>query len=356
MKDVSKNIIKVGSKIRDAIENIDSGKIGITFVVDDELKFIGSISDGDVRRSMLKGVSLEESIDSIVNKKPIVGKLSVSNWEILKLYNERGIAQLPIVNEEGLLVEIKTAREVLNGSDANNRKENQVILMVGGVGSRLGSLTLNTPKPMLNIGGKPILQTILESFLNYGFYRFTLCVNHMSDQIIDHFGDGSELGAEINYIHEEKKMGTAGALGLLKDQIDSEKPFFVMNGDILTNINFGHFLGYHQEMGATASVCTREERFQVPFGVLDIKDHYLLSIKEKPLQTFFVNAGIYIFTKDCLGLIPENTEYDMPSLLDSLIDEKHKVASFLLREDWIDVGREEELIRAKKEYNEIFDK
>ena len=224
--------------------------------------------------------------------------------------------------------------------------------MVGGLGTRLRPLTENTPKPMLKVGDKPILETIIENFAKYGFVNITLSVNYKSNIIKSYFGNGSEFGVNIDYIEEQKRLGTAGALSLLTNK--PTEPFFVMNGDLLTNVNFEHLLDFHMQNNSNATMCVREYEQQVPFGVVNIEDGKIKSIQEKPTNKFFVSAGIYLLSPEVLDLIPNNEYYDMPILFDELIRNNKNVVSFPLREYWLDIGRIEEYQKANEEYDEVF--
>ena len=224
--------------------------------------------------------------------------------------------------------------------------------MVGGLGTRLRPLTETTPKPMLKVGNKPILQTIVEKFAEYGYTDIVMCVNYKSDIIQDYFKDGSDFGVNIEYILEEQRMGTAGALSLLKDK--PNEPFFVMNGDLLTNVNFEHLHNYHIATNSVATMCVREYDFQVPYGVVNIKDSKIVSIEEKPTHKFFVSAGIYMLSAKVLDYIPNNEFYDMPTLFEKLIGLSENTVSFPIREYWLDIGRMEEYKKANDEYSEVF--
>ena len=224
--------------------------------------------------------------------------------------------------------------------------------MVGGLGTRLRPLTQDTPKPMLKVGNKPILQTIVERFAEYGFVNITMCVNFNASIIRDYFSDGKEFGVNIDYVLEEKRMGTAGALSLLKER--PSEPFFVMNGDLLTNVNFEHIFNYHILNKATATMCVREYDYEVPYGVVKMNDNKIIEIAEKPVQKFFVSAGIYMLSPEILDLIPKNEFYDMPALFEKLIKLSKNVISFPIREYWLDIGRMEEYQRANEEYKEVF--
>jgi len=218
---------------------------------------------------------------------------------------------------------------------------------VGGLGKRLRPLTDNTPKPMLKVGGKPILQTIVEGFSKCGFANITMCLGYKSSVIQDFFQDGSRFGVNIDYIVEDQRMGTAGALTLLKKK--PHESFFVMNGDLLTNVNFEKMLDFHESNNSKATTCVREYEIEVPYGVVSIKDENICSIKEKPTHSFFVNAGIYLLEPGCIDLIPENEFYDMTSLFEQLISEKDKTVSFPLQEYWLDIGNHSDFSKAQND-------
>lgn len=348
MKDIGKIKLKISSTIKEALTIIDSGAVKIALVVDDNDLLIGTLTDGDVRRGILSGKSLDENIANIYCKSPTTAKVDTTKEEIINLCTSKTIYQIPIVDNNGRVVSVDILDELLRPKNY----ESKVVLMVGGLGSRLRPLTENIPKPMLNVGGKPILQTIVEKFSKYGFVNFVMCVGYKSNIIQDFFGDGSSLGVSIEYILEEKRLGTAGALSLLLKKPD--QPFFVMNGDLLTNINYEHLLDYHIDNKAEATMCVREYDFQVPYGVVNIDDSKIKSIVEKPLHKFFVNAGIYVLNPTCLDLIPKNEFYDMPSLFEKLISIQKNTLSFPLREYWLDIGRIEEYKKANEEYYEVF--
>jgi len=255
---------------------------------------------------------------------------------------------VPIVDNEGRLVGIEEMDELLKPSVKTNR----VVLMVGGLGTRLRPLTEHTPKPMLKVGNKPILETIILNFKKYGFTNIILSVSYKSEIIEEYFKDGQEFGVNIEYIHENKRMGTAGALGLIREKLN--EPFFVMNGDLLTNINFEHMMEYHLSNNAIATMGVREYDFQVPYGVVNVDGEKILSIEEKPVHSFFVSAGVYVLDSKVLDFIPNDEFYDMPTLFEKVIENNMKSVSFPIREYWLDIGRLEELEKANNEYNEVF--
>jgi NDP-sugar pyrophosphorylase family protein len=224
--------------------------------------------------------------------------------------------------------------------------------MAGGLGARLGELTKNTPKPMLQVGNKPILETIIEGFAKYGFSDVIISVNYLSHVIEEYFGNGENFGVNIEYVHEKERMGTAGALSLMRDKLT--EPFFVMNGDILTNVNFAHLLDFHKEQNSVATMCVREYDFQVPYGVVNIDDGRISSIDEKPVHKFFVSAGIYMLSPDVLDFIPQNSFYDMPTLFERLIDAQKNALSFPIRDYWLDIGQMGDYKQANNDYGKVF--
>ena len=348
MKNIEVIKLKQNATIKEALGIIDSGAMQIALVVDDNDKLIGTLTDGDIRRGILRGLDLDSSIETIVFKEPAVAKISSTKEEILKIALSKKLHQIPIVDDNGIVLDLKEIEELVEPKIKTNR----VILMVGGLGTRLRPLTQDTPKPMLKVGNKPILQTIVEKFAEYGFVNITMCVNFNASIIRDYFGDGKEFGVNIDYVLEQKRMGTAGALSLLKER--PSEPFFVMNGDLLTNVNFEHIFNYHMLNKATATMCVREYDYEVPYGVVEMNDNKIKQIVEKPVQKFFVSAGIYMLSPEILDLIPKNEFYDMPTLFEKLIKLSKNVISFPIREYWLDIGRMEEYQRANEEYKEVF--
>ena len=348
MKNIKNIKLKQNATIKEALGIIDSGAMQIALVVDDNDKLLGTLTDGDIRRGILRGLDLDSSIETIVFKEPAIAKISSTKEEILKIALSKKLHQIPIVDDNGIVLDLKEIEELVEPKIKTNR----VILMVGGLGTRLRPLTQDTPKPMLKVGNKPILQTIVEKFAEYGFVNITMCVNFNASIIRDYFGDGKEFGVNIDYVLEQKRMGTAGALSLLKER--PSEPFFVMNGDLLTNVNFEHIFNYHTLHKATATMCVREYDYEVPYGVVKMNDNKITAIAEKPVQKFFVSAGIYMLSPEILDLIPQDEFYDMPALFEKLIKLSKNVISFPIREYWLDIGRMEEYQRANEEYKEVF--
>jgi dTDP-glucose pyrophosphorylase len=350
MKDWKQILVTPYTTIRETIQTIDTSSMQIAIVVDNSQRLLGTVTDGDIRRAILKGVSLENRVETIMNSNPLSVRLDEDQKQIFRMMQLKRLRHIPIVDDEGRVQGIKLWDELIE----EQINDNWVILMAGGLGSRLQPLTNDCPKPLLKIGSKPILETILESFIEYGFHNFYISVNYRADMIKDYFGDGSRWGVHIRYIHEDKRMGTAGALSLLPEQ--PTKPIFVMNGDILTKVNFQQLLDFHNEHEVSATMCVREYDFQVPYGVVKMDKHRLMAIEEKPVQHFFVSAGIYVLDPNVLQFIPPDKFYDMPSLYDFLIKQNYEAAAFPIREYWLDIGRMDDFERATGEFQEVFKK
>ena len=339
--------INQNASIKEALEVIDKGAIKVAVVLSDDGLLLGMLSDGDIRRALLKGMSLDDSITSIINRDPVVANINDTKERILELANEKKLHQIPIISN-GKLIGIQDIREFL----APKNKPNKVILMVGGLGTRLRPLTNDVPKPMLDVGNKPILHTIVENFAKYGYTDIIMCVNYKSEIIKEYFGNGDKFGVKIEYVLENQRMGTAGALSLLQKRPKDD--FFVMNGDLLTNVNFEYLHEYHKDSNALASICIRKYEMQVPYGVVNVRANKVTSIEEKPTQSFFVSAGIYMFSPIVLDFIPKGVFYDMPTLFSELLKHDFPIHPFPIREYWLDIGRMDEYRRANDEYEGVF--
>ena len=348
MKNIEKIKIVATSTIGKALSAIDSGAVKIALVVDTDNKLLGTLSDGDIRRGLLRKKTLNDTIEDVYFKSPTTAKKGSSGEDLLRLCSINQISQVPIIDDDRKVIDLF----VIDDEFLKKQRENNVVLMVGGLGTRLRPLTENIPKPMLNVGGKPILQTIVKGFVDSGFTNITMCLGYKSNIIQDYFQDGSAFGANIDYIVEEKRMGTAGALTLLKKK--PNKPFFVMNGDLLTNVNYEQMLDFHGLHDSKATMCVREYEIKVPYGVVNINNEEIVSIEEKPIHSFFVNAGIYLLEPECVDLIPSNEFYDMPSLFEEMILNNKKTISFPLKEYWLDIGIMSDYEKANYEFCKIF--
>jgi dTDP-glucose pyrophosphorylase len=348
MNIINKIILNKTASIKEAMQIIDNNLIKIALVVDGNQKLIGTITDGDIRRSILKGTSLNQSVKNIMNSNFIYAEVGDSKEKIYQLAKDNLVNQVPIVNKDLILMGIE---DLINFSP-NIKRENTVVLMAGGLGKRLRPLTHETPKSMLKIKGKPILEIILEGCIKYGFNNFILSVNYKSEIIEEYFGDGDKLGIKIQYVKDKGKMGTAGSLYFLKKQL--RKDFLVINSDLLTNINLSHLVDFHYNNNSKATMCIREYDLKVPYGVVNVEKENISSIEEKPVHSFFVNAGIYMLNPSVLKHVPENSFFDMPTLFNILIQNNEKVSPFPIREYWLDIGGISEFNMANEQYNKNF--
>ena len=344
-----KSLISKDASIHDAISTIDTGSYKIALVVDDHNHLIGTITDGDIRRGILRGVSLDQPVSKTLNANPTSARADDDRETIAALMQEREIHQIPLLDEEGCVVGMEAIDAIIRGE----KFENWVVLMAGGEGQRLRPLTATTAKPMLPVGGKPLLESTLESFIRQGFHKFYFSVNYKSEQFEDYFADGAKWNVEIRYLHEDKPLGTAGPLSLIPDL--PEHPTLVMNGDLLTDVDFRSLLTFHREQRSVATMGVREFDMEVPFGVVNIDGEKILSIDEKPCQTFLVNAGIYVLDPDVMGLVAKNQRTDMPEVFDRVIAADGNTAVFPIREYWLDMGHPEQYQIANRDIDGLFD-
>lgn len=341
-------IIKLHQTLKEAMEVLNKTKIHICFVVGDDGKLTGSLTDGDVRRAFLNGATLQSKVSDHMNPAPKMIPEGLSIEEIVKHMNAWGVRQLPVVNQQGVITKVETVEAVMDLF----QKPNRVVLMAGGFGKRLSPLTDHIPKPLLQVDGVPILEHILRRFKELGFYKFTIAVNYKAEMITSYFGDGSQLGLEIDYVHEDKPLGTCGALALLKQK--PKEPFFVMNGDLLTRANFSTILEFHKSQKSFATMCVREHSFEVPYGVVKSVGNKIVSIEEKPKEITFINAGIYVLSPEALDHIDANNYLDMPTLFMNLQKKDQNVLSCVLRDYWLDIGRMEDFHRAQTDYEKYY--
>lgn len=348
MKPWRKALVNSDATLVQAIEVLDKAALRIALVVDADDKLLGTLTDGDVRRALLKHLALDTSVSQVMNTQPKTANKSWTQSKILTVMEMYELLQLPLVDTEGRIVGLADLHSILN----NHRQDNPVFLMAGGFGTRLQPLTNNCPKPMLKVGDKPILEQILVNFVEAGFHRFYISTHYMPEVIRDYFGNGEKWGVSIQYVHEDEPLGTGGALGLLPhDEID--QPLFMMNGDLLTSLNFQSFLEFHKTHDGIATMCVREYEHQVPYGVITSEGSKIKSMIEKPVHRFFVNAGIYLLEPSLVKRVAPGTRIDMPSLLEQQIENDKTVNMFPIHEYWLDIGRMDDFHKAQAEVQEL---
>ena len=345
--DIEKILVYKEFKIRRVLEILDCEGKAIAIAVDKNKKLLGTITDGDIRRALLRGISIEEPIEKIIHYNPIVARNSLTKEELKDIFIKNAIQQLLIVNEDGELVNLISINEIL----LHEGKENTVIIMAGGLGTRLKELTIEIPKPMLKIGQDPMLQHIINNFKKYGYNKILLSVNYKAEIIENYFQDGYAYGVKIEYIKEHKRLGTAGGIKLAKEYID--KPFFVMNGDIFTNLNVENMMEYHVEKGFDITVATRIHSFQVPYGVINTENNSIKELKEKPIVEYLINAGVYCLNPSLLEYIPEDEYFEITDLINLSIQKGLKIGNYEIKEYWMDIGKLEDYNKVNKDVYDL---
>jgi dTDP-glucose pyrophosphorylase len=341
-------LIAPQTPLSEAIALMDREGLRIALVVDGQRRLLGTLTDGDVRRALLREFPLQHPASEAMCRTPRVARENWERAEILALLEQHELLHAPVLDPEGRVVGLET----LHGLLQRRRFDNPVFLMAGGFGTRLKPLTDDCPKPLVPVGGKPILELILDRFVEAGFHRFFVSTHYMSEKIREHFGDGSRWGVSIGYVHEDRPLGTGGALGLLPPEA-TELPLVMMNADLLTHLDFTRLVEYHNGHPAAATVCVTEYTHRVPYGVVRSHQGKLQSIEEKPLQRSFVSAGIYVLSPSLVRSMQPAVRMDMPSLLQSLVEKGETVNVFPIHEYWLDIGRMDDLQRARDELDSL---
>jgi len=348
MRTISEVSVRRDASVRQVMEMIDRNGLQLAVVVGDDMKMLGVVTDGDIRRSILRGISTDESVEKIMSTSPITAKPGGSREELLARMTETRLLSLPVVDDDGYALGV----HVLADQVGPRIHENWVVIMAGGLGTRLHPLTHETPKPLLHVGDRPILETIIELLVAKGFRRIFLSVNYMADKVMEYFGNGERWGVKIEYLQEDEYFGTAGALSLLPEA--PKLPLVVMNGDLLTKVDFSRLLDFHVEHQSGATMCVKEYDFKIPYGVVKVDDCAITSIVEKPVHTIFANAGIYVIEPWVLDFVPKQSYFDMPSLFQYMGSKNMSTVAFPIREYWLDIGNHEDFKRANKDYDEEF--
>jgi dTDP-glucose pyrophosphorylase len=341
MKSLKDILVRPGTPILQTMQRIDTGSAQIVLVIDENDRLIGAVTDGDIRRAILGGVGLDSPIATVMNPNPTSIGRDATREEAIALMRSRAIHQIPVIDGERRVVDLITLDDVLR----TDQEDSLVVLMAGGVGSRLRPLTEQTPKPLLPIGGRPLLEITISNLARQGFGRFFVSVNYKASMFRDHFAKGQRLGVEIDYLEEEEKLGTAGALRLLPER--PKGPVLVINGDILTNLDARRLIRFHRDERVPATMCVRSYEWRVPYGVVQMDDGRLAGFEEKPIRAEFVNAGIYVLSPEALDHLPPNGAVDMPTLFSNVVRGIGRPAVYVLNDYWLDIGHMEDLQRAR---------
>jgi len=340
LKTYQEHFLPCTSSIEDAIARLDKIATKLIMVVNNDDLLLGTVTDGDIRRALLRHLPIDTQLSKIMNTQP---KYISQNDSEIKAYNLKEVYGIPAIPK------LDTDMHVIDLVGANkdtSKKDNAVFIMAGGFGKRLKPLTDNCPKPMLKVGDKPILENIVKNFINSGFQNFYISTHYLNEQIESYFGDGSRFGINIHYIREDFPLGTAGALALLpKEAI--KKPLLMMNGDLLTQVNFDEMLTYHMDNQAEISMAVRDYEIQIPYGVIEHTDNLITKITEKPKNNYFINAGIYCISPRVINEMVRNKPIDMPDLIDQQFKSNRNVSMFPIHEYWLDIGKLDDFKQAQ---------
>lgn len=342
MKNWRDALVRPDANIRETLRALNKGAQNIALVCDDSNRLLAVVSDGDIRRGLLSELHMDDPVLAVANTKPKVAQQGVTREKLKEILTKESVNILPIVDQEHRVVALHT----LASLEERPELENPVFIMAGGFGTRLRPLTDNCPKPMLPIGDKPILQHTIERMKKQGFRNFFISTHYLPEQIREHFGDGSAHGVNISYVHEETPLGTGGALGLLPADIN-EKSLILLNGDILTDLDFGHILESHENKGADATMCLRELETSLAYGVVEVVEGKVTGMMEKPTYRHLINTGMYVLSSSCVESVEKGQRIDLPSLLEQRIREGRKVSSYIFYGKWIDIGQMNDYIRAQ---------
>jgi dTDP-glucose pyrophosphorylase len=337
-----KFVLEQNKTIGDAVRLLNDHSLRIVLVIEGSNKLRGVITDGDIRRGLIRGLDLSNFVTEIVKSKPLVVTSDVPPPLARQIMQANAVQHLPVVSHEGKLLGI----HLLDGAGQKIRNPELFVIMAGGKGTRLWPHTQNCPKPMLPVNGKPMLQHIIERARDDGFQKFVLAINYLGNMIKEHFGDGSEFGVKIEYLQEEQPLGTAGALSLIS--ATPTVPVLVTNGDVLTDVKYSEILDFHKRYGAKATMAVRQYEWQHPFGVVRTNGMEIIGFDEKPVTRTHINAGIYILEPDVLGLLSKNTPCNMPELFIKAQNFRHKTMAYPMHEPWLDVGRPVDLEKANE--------
>ena len=338
-----KAILPIDSTIHDVVRNLDEVAIKIVLIVNSKGVLEGTISDGDIRRGLLKGLDFKSPIDSIIHRNALVVPVDMGHEMVMQLMVANKVQQIPVVDECHHVVGLHLWEQI----HAPAKRDNIMVIMAGGLGTRLRPHTENCPKPLLTVAGKPMLEHIVERAKLEGFSHFVIAIHYLGHMIEDHFGDGEHLGIKIDYLRENTPLGTAGALGLLNPVPDS--PFVVTNGDVITDIHYGELLDFHSRHEAIATMAVRAHEWQHPYGVVQTQGVEIVGFEEKPISISHINAGVYALNPEALNVIKQNSYCDMPTLFEYLQEKEKLTVAYPMHEPWLDVGRPDDLHQANSD-------
>ncbi|MFT6732536.1 MAG: dTDP-glucose pyrophosphorylase [Polaribacter sp.] len=325
----------------DVLKVIDREALQLAIVIDKNQKLLGTVTDGDIRRALINDKTLDTEISEVMFTSPTTLSINSDKSEVLRVMESKGILAIPLMKDQNV-IGVATLQDLIQ----KTQYDNPVFIMAGGFGTRLRPLTDNCPKPMLKVGDKPILETLLLSFRRAGFHNFYISTHYLPDVITNYFGDGSDFRVNITYINEDIPLGTGGALGLLPSNL-IDLPMILINGDILTTLDFSKVLEFHSKNKACATMCVREYEYKIPYGVVESEGISIKKMVEKPIHRYFVNAGIYVLEPSIINSVTKNIYIDMPSLLEDNLAKNERVNHYTFHDYWLDIGQTEDYHRAQ---------
>lgn len=342
VQDIDAYCVSADHTLAQVIACIDGNAAGIALMVEADRRLRATLSDGDIRRALLAGKCLTTLAADLIapDRRPVTAALGTGEAELLHLMNQHGIQQIPLIDDQGRLCDLALMKRLTKEYELPI----QAVVMAGGFGTRLRPLTETVPKPMLPVGGKPLLERTIDQLRASGIRQINLTTHYLPERISEHFGNGDRFGVDITYVQEDQPLGTAGALGLIGG---SDVPLLVINGDILTNVDFGAMLDFHRAHHAALSVAVASYEMQVPYGVMECDGPMVRAVTEKPRYSFFINAGIYLVESRVLAMIPSGQTYNMTDLIELLVSKGENVISFPIREYWLDIGKHDDYLRAQ---------
>lgn len=344
-KNWQQTILTIDSTIQKVIRNLNDSSMQIVLVVNEAGELQGTISDGDIRRGLLRGLDLNSPIESVIRRNALVAPPNLGREMVIQLMTANKIYQIPVVDESQKAVGLHLWDEI----STPPTRSNLMVIMAGGKGTRLHPFTENCPKPLVMVAGKPMLEHIIERGKLEGFSHFVLAIHYLGHMVEGYFGNGSQMGVQIEYLRESFPMGTAGALSLLSPRPD--EPFVVTNGDVITDIRYGELLDFHNRYKADATMAVRVHEWQHPFGVVQTKGVEIVGFKEKPIARTHINAGVYALAPSVLGNLSNDAPCDMPTLFQRLQAKEKSTVAYPIHEPWLDVGRPDDLAKTNAENN-----
>lgn len=332
------------ANIRDAMRTLDKSSLRICLVADEFNKLLGTVTDGDIRRALLCEANMHDPVSQLMKVQPLTVGINASREQRLQLMQKYKITAVPIVNELQQVVGLQTLHQAMEPE----YKENPVFIMAGGFGTRLQPLTDHCPKPMLRVGDKPMLEHLITQFVSHGFHKFYISTHYLPEVIRNHFGDGERWNVEIEYVYEDTPLGTGGALGLLPRNMP-DLPLIMMNGDVLTKLNYTQLLSHHEEKKFDATMCVREDEHRVPFGVIETENQLITGVVEKPTYRYKINTGIYVLNPEIVTSVKPGQRIDMPTLLENHRNNKKRIGTYTSYDYWLDIGQMKDYQKAQRD-------